>query len=627
LSGACSLSGACHNLPAFSSQLGSQKVQQGLFQLGAAGDAPYKPPSMPTSARPWMAHLYNNDWSFRASLGAIIGTRPVLQQTINSGFQPVTIELPTLNTTIQPGNLIVLTEEGGDATGTAPAGIPVIGGIVEIVPDTLQVSGWSHQVTITPFVAELGDAYLNKNYTTATDVAQMVRDAVSQTNHLRYTPTSIPNTGVTALYNFNFAPCLEVIDHARLIAGQQWSWFVDAIGVVWFQPINTNAAAMFTVTPKDYASFQSNGGDISGLKNYCLVVGGTINGVTAAPVTYNNPTSQTKYGLRAINPPISVPGITDPTTLTNIANTIGGIYDRVINRITIELPIYPMRVLLGQPGGATLRYFSPASYPMAESETGTGTYSPTYVVLAVSTDGIQQTVTIGDVPPAIPADVQYQTSGATRGLIAQPISSTPPGTPYSFADNIDATHPAYLDFELPANVKPNFAKLSFRFRLYRTYNSFTLSATGGQSVTHTHGHSHTEAAHTHHNSPTVGAGGAALSINGSTLNMASGPNSGWDTDSTTPGATGSDATGASVDHTHTVSGSSTLGVTEGIATTITAIAIDSTNITASLGGGPWASDINGLDITSSMPSGDGKWHTITLTPSGQGRMVAILRLG
>lgn len=389
-------------MPTFTGQLGSVKAQQGLLQLGAAGDTPYVPPIMPTSARPWMAHLYNNDWSFRASLGAIIGARPKLRQTLNSGFQPVTIELPTLNTKIQPGNLVVLTEEGGNATGAASTGTPIIGGIVEQVPDTLDVQGWKHEITITPFVSELGDAYLNKNYTTATDVAQMVRDAVAQTNHLRVTPTSCPNTGISAIYNFSYAPCLEVIDHARAIAGVNYSWFVDAIGVVWFQAVNTTGGAMFTVTPKDYTSLASNGGDISGLKNFVLVVGGIPTG-GSAPVTatYNNPASQTKYGLRQLNPSVSIPGISDQTTLNNIATTIGTTYDRVINRVVIELPAYSQRVLLGQPGSSTARYFSPAAYQLVESEAGTGAYSPTYAVLDVETDGIQQTVTLGDVPPVL----------------------------------------------------------------------------------------------------------------------------------------------------------------------------------------------------------------------------------
>lgn len=390
-----------------SGQLGV--IQQGQWQLGAPGNAPYSPPGMPTSARPWMAHLYNNDWSFRAPLGAIVGTRPVIQQTINGGLQPVTIELPTLNKTIQPGNLVVITEEGGDATGSAPAGQPIIGGTVEQVPDTLDVRGWKHEITITPFLGELGDAYLNHNYTAATDCAQMVRDAIAQTTHLRCTPISVPNTGVTAIYNFTYATCLDVINTARLVCGVNYSWHVDAIGVVWFQAINTNGKATFTVTPKDFSSLDSNGGDISGLKNFVLVTGGIPLGSTApATVTYNNPTSQAQYGLRALNPPLNFPSCTDTTTLQAIANTCGAVFDRVIHNVTLTLPAYSQRILLGQPGGSTLRYFSPSKYSLTESEAGTGTYSSNYVVLDVQTDGIVQTVTVGDVPLTSVSDVQYQ---------------------------------------------------------------------------------------------------------------------------------------------------------------------------------------------------------------------------
>jgi hypothetical protein len=351
---------------------------------------------MPSSARPWDAHLYNNDWSFRGSLGPLTN-RPVIHQVLNGGMQPVTITLPALNTQIQPGNLIVVTEQSGDATGTAPTGPALFGGIVESLPVTQDAAGWVHGVVISPFVAELGDTYLNKNYTTATDVAQMVRDAVAQTNHLRVTPYSCPNTGITALYNFSYATGLDVIDHARLIAGVNWSWFVDPIGVVWFQPINTTGSATFTVKPGDYSSLQSNGGDISGLKNYILVIGGQVNGVQPSPAIYSDATSQATYGKRTLSPPISVPGVSDTTTLLNMANSAGAVYNRVINRVTIDLPMYSQRIQLGVQGGATMRYFNPSKYPLVESETGTGTYSPTYVVLEVQTDGIQQTVLIGDV--------------------------------------------------------------------------------------------------------------------------------------------------------------------------------------------------------------------------------------
>ena len=205
-------------------------------------------------------------------------------------------------------------------------------------------------------------------------------------------------------------------------------------------------------------------------------------------------------------------------------------------------------------------------------------------------------------------------------------------SPMPYSESVDASHPYYIDFVIPSGVQPSIAKLSFKFRLYRSTSSFAGGNTGSGNGSGTSGvsagHSHASAGHTHHNSPTVGAGGAALSINGSTLNMASGPNSGWDTDSTTPGSTGGqsgDHTHTEGSHTHTV-GASSLGVGEGTATTITAIGVDGVDKTALLGGGPWNSDTVDLDVSKVLPLGDGLWHTIQLTPAGQGRIVAILKL-
>ena len=207
----------------------------------------------------------------------------------------------------------------------------------------------------------------------------------------------------------------------------------------------------------------------------------------------------------------------------------------------------------------------------------------------------------------------------------QAISSTPPNTPQGWADNVDSTHPFYLDFELPSGIKPNIAKLSFKFRLYRTYNSYSASATGSDATGES-GHSHS---HAHSSSITFGATNQAYNIT-TDLNGNLGNQSGQSVTANGAIGIGTNAAGSSGhshSHTHSISGSSTLGVTEGTSTTITAIAIDGADVTAALGGGPWGSDVNGLDITSLMPTGDGKWHTISLTPSGLGRIVAILRLG
>jgi hypothetical protein len=209
------------------------------------------------------------------------------------------------------------------------------------------------------------------------------------------------------------------------------------------------------------------------------------------------------------------------------------------------------------------------------------------------------------------------------GLAVQPISSTPPSSPLCYADNIDATHPLNCDFTLSAGIHTFFAKLSFRLLPYRTYSSLTLAATGGASQTHTHPHSATHS-HTWH----------AANVNPTTATLAivAGAVQGFDnvnlpadiaTTSVAPGTTDANTQ----DHTHSISGTSILGVAEGASTSITAIALDGTDVTASLGGGPWANDVVDLDLTTLMPVGDGKWHRIALRAAGLGRVVAILRLG
>jgi hypothetical protein len=197
--------------------------------------------------------------------------------------------------------------------------------------------------------------------------------------------------------------------------------------------------------------------------------------------------------------------------------------------------------------------------------------------------------------------------------------------PRLYSESVDAAHPMDLDFPLPNGVQAATAKLSFKFKPYRTTNSFAGGASGGESVGHTHAsaaevaHSHTwhADANVYANTLTVGGGGNFVGAG------AAGP---FDpvTTSVTPGTPGSTG-GDSVGHTHTV-GASSLGVAEGTATTIAAIGVDGADKTSLLGGGPWNADTVDLDVAAVLPLGDGHWHRITLTTAGQGRIVAELKL-
>lgn len=180
-----------------------------------------------------------------------------------------------------------------------------------------------------------------------------------------------------------------------------------------------------------------------------------------------------------------------------------------------------------------------------------------------------------------------------------------------------------------------------KFRLFRTYSSLTLSNTGA-GTSHNHGHTHASAAHQHDLfSFSANIGDVTVFSNWNDgnghqivlpANWGAPPN--FAAFSTTPGATGSDSTGEA-SHTHSVSGTSILGVSEsGTTTTISNIAIDGVDVTAQLpatattpAGGPWANDFVDLDLTSLMPTGNGGWHVVSLTVTGLGRLMSILRLG
>ena len=194
-------------------------------------------------------------------------------------------------------------------------------------------------------------------------------------------------------------------------------------------------------------------------------------------------------------------------------------------------------------------------------------------------------------------------------------------------DNVDATHPLRLKYVFPQNFQRLVtARLSFSLLPYRTYSSFTVSATGGQSATHTHGVDHS---HSHAHTIPIGAGpfanavGLAGVAGGQLLSSTTGNTGAINSDATTSSAPTSG--GASVDHTHTVSGSSFLGVTEGATAAGVTIQFDGADQTAALGG-PWSADIVELDVTKYLPTALGSWHTILLSSTGLGGILSHLRL-
>jgi hypothetical protein len=352
-------------------------------------------PLMPVQSLPYVAHCFTNAGVFKSSFSVL--NRPAFTMTLNGGFNQITLEVPGVKptTSVNLGDWVRLSQQGGDGT-------IVYSGIVEDLPDTISSTATVHQILLTPLNSELSDRFFSAVYAIPTDVAQIVRDALSQTNHLSWNWVTIPNTGVLLpaagldVVTFTQSTVQDVLNTALLMAGPTYSFFSDAIGQVYFQP--TGSSADYTITLNQYQDRVRNS-SIKELRNYILVIGGVPAG-NSVPTTglYSNTTSQTNYGVRTMDPPPYFPVVTDTTTLQNMANSLGGIFDHSKNTVTFTLNNFPQRIVPGQIGAATARYWEPNVYPLPESEAGTGAYIGPYIVLSVEVDAPVQKLTIGDFP-------------------------------------------------------------------------------------------------------------------------------------------------------------------------------------------------------------------------------------
>jgi len=195
---------------------------------------------------------------------------------------------------------------------------------------------------------------------------------------------------------------------------------------------------------------------------------------------------------------------------------------------------------------------------------------------------------------------------------------------YPYPDDADATFPYNFDYVIPANFQRLVsAKLSFKIRAYRTYSTFTPGATtGGESVTHSHAHTTTHA----HTIP-IDAGPFANAVGqnaaGGNLSDAFGPTTA-PVNAQAPGSTNVNT----VDHTHTMAGTSVLGIAEDVAPVNPGItvSVDGTDVTTSLGG-PFNADQVEIDVTQVLKTAVKLWHTLSLQPNKRVRISGLLRLG
>lgn len=375
-------------------------------------------------ALPLIAHVYANDGVTAKGTFKVLN-RPAIKSTLaNGGLDQITLEVPQQSIaaiwgqfiwgtvpwggkTIQ-GDVIRLTEEGGPWPGF------IYGGVIESLPDTRSATGTKHEIVVSPFGWELTRVGTQLVYTTPTDVIQTVRDAVALTQHCSCDQVSVPvSTGVmiaqAGAVDYRGQKVTQVLDTARSILGPTWVWHCDELGRVWMYP--QGSGAVYTLLGgAHYEERTTNGGDIQDRMNQVIAVGGVPAGGSAnvqavvPPLGTLSP-SQQQFGIRTLDPPVSVPNITDQATLSLIANGVLATLDQTWIRVQIKaLPKFTQRIHASQPGGAMLRYFEEVANPLPESGQGLGYVGP-FITQAVTYDGLRQEIEAGSIPVTNQADV------------------------------------------------------------------------------------------------------------------------------------------------------------------------------------------------------------------------------
>jgi hypothetical protein len=193
-------------------------------------------------------------------------------------------------------------------------------------------------------------------------------------------------------------------------------------------------------------------------------------------------------------------------------------------------------------------------------------------------------------------------------------------------DNVDATHPLNIKYFVPGNSQRVIAaRLSFSLGAYRTYDK---SAAAGLHVHYWTVPSATDVPAYYFTQTSAGTVGtqAMRQVGGGGTPGAAGYQTSTEMWSSIIGTQSSTATSFeafdTTGHTH----AQVLGVTEGVTATGVSVAFDGVDKTSALGG-PFNADQVEMDVLPYIQQkADKTWHTIALTPSGNGRIYAKLRL-
>ncbi len=391
---------------------------------------------------PYVVHVYDNNGIFKRLSVPLVNFPPIMR-SLNAGTQPIELDFATNDksaTAPVQGDLVLLTENGGD-------GSVLFRGVVQ--NPVVSVSGNQLQIklVIGPLVQELGETPFNRFYTVATDTGQIMRDAVNTTKHWTATTTEIPNTGVTAIVAFENSNVLKALDDAKRLTGPFMIWRADdTVQKVLASVVNPGSvSADYTVKLTQEVTAETSESPFDSLLNWIPIIGGMPVGATHLIVSvYDNgfilhapggggvpdpvhaPSSA--YGVKGLTQPLVYDGVTDQTTLDNMATTLGQQFNRLTKSYHLEITGYAQRIQVGK----VLRIWEPGTFGAAEAYAGVGAYSPNLVVMDVEAQGPMQRVTAADMPVSV-QDFQsildaMAGSAATSGASAATYPVTPPQT-------------------------------------------------------------------------------------------------------------------------------------------------------------------------------------------------------
>ena len=397
---------------------------------------------LPATVLPYIVHVYDRNSVFKKTVQIL--NHPALSMVVNSTGQAITLDMPAANTVaplVSQGDLIKITEQNGD-------GSVLYTGIVEDLPDTIDQTT-EHQITLAPLGVELAETDFTNNYTTATDIGQMIRDAVARTAHCTATVSTVPNTGLTRIFNFNTTNALQVLQTAAKMAGSNYVWFVDELGQVWFGP--TSSGFTYSVKTRVDAPVRKYTAPITTLKNFIQGFGAVIPNTQGTRVTATfDQTSGSPYGRRALIPPLFFPNLTDQPTLQSIVNTVGTALNQIQVSVTFELPNFGQRINLAKVGGALVRYFEPSVDIYPETDPGSGAYSVAYGIVQVDVDGPVQRITARSIALNVD-DFVNEINDTMNRVAGDTVPALYPITPGQVAGGTGggATTPAVPAFDVP----------------------------------------------------------------------------------------------------------------------------------------------------------------------------------